>query len=75
MWKPHYKTEVRWGLPYADRSNGAPIAEPIEGCSLAARSERMTRKNRSDVVAAARVLFAEQGFHGTSMPILVGNSA
>ena len=27
----------------------------------------MTRKNRSDVVAAARVLFAEQGFHGTSM--------
>ena len=27
----------------------------------------MTRKNRADVVAAAQVLFAEQGFHGTSM--------
>ena len=27
----------------------------------------MTRRNREDVVAAARVLFAEQGFHGTSM--------
>jgi len=27
----------------------------------------VTRKNRADVVAAARVLFAEQGFHGTSM--------
>ena len=27
----------------------------------------MTRRNRADVIAAARVLFAEQGFHGTSM--------
>ena len=27
----------------------------------------MSRKNRTDVVAAARIMFAEQGFHGTSM--------
>jgi len=27
----------------------------------------VTRRNRADVIAAARVLFAEQGFHGTSM--------
>lgn len=27
----------------------------------------MTRRNRADVIAAARVLFADQGFHGTSM--------
>ena len=27
----------------------------------------MTRRNRADVIAAARILFAEQGFHGTSM--------
>ena len=27
----------------------------------------MTRRNRADVVAAARVLFADQGFHGTSV--------
>jgi len=27
----------------------------------------MSRKNRTDVVAAASVMFAEQGFHGTSM--------
>ena len=27
----------------------------------------MSRKNRTDVVAAARIMFAEKGFHGTSM--------
>ena len=27
----------------------------------------MVRKSRTDVVAAARTLFARQGFHGTSM--------
>ena len=27
----------------------------------------MRRKNRADVVTAASAMFAEQGFHGTSM--------
>ena len=43
-------------MPKSDRSR-----------AVARGTRSVTRRNRADVIAAARVLFAEQGFHGTSM--------
>lgn len=64
---PRCNTEAMWALQHVDLLSGVPTVEIQSKWSGRVGNLAMVRKSRTDVVAAARTLFARQGFHGTSM--------